>query len=75
LRFDVTMEQTGAVHGGDGGAQLNAYPERFGCAEGLSLLDGLREREAPDELHPQADLVANALGAVDSDDVGMSHTR
>ena len=74
LRFDVAMEQTGGMHGGNGGTELNADRERLGRAEGLPLLDGLREREALDELHPQTDLIADALGAVDSDDVGMAHT-
>jgi hypothetical protein len=37
------------------------------------LVDDLLEGVAANELHPEADLVANLLRAVDADDIRMSH--
>ena len=75
LRFDVAVQQPGAVHGGERGAQIEADERRFARAERAARLHGLLERLAAHELHPQADATVVLLGAVDLHDVRVTHAR
>ena len=53
--------------------ELETYADSFGGADHLPLVEDLLEGVAANELHPQADLISNLLGAVDGDDVRMPH--
>ena len=75
MALDVAMQQTGAVHGANRAAEINADLNGLRYSEAPALLEQLFERASLDELHPQADLVANLLGAVDGDDVRMANLR
>ena len=56
-------------------AQIQADEGRFARAKRAARLDGLLERLAAHELHPQADAAVVLLGAVHLDDVRMTHAR
>ena len=73
VRLDVPMQQAGAVHRRHRATELETYADSFGGADHLSLVEDLLERVAVNELHPQADLIRNLLGAVDGDHVRMPH--
>ena len=53
--------------------ELETYADSFGGADHLPLVEDLFEGVAANELHPQADLISNLLGAVDGDHVRMPH--
>ena len=65
----------GAVHRRQRRAEVQADERRFARAERSARLDGLLERLAAHELHPQADAAVVLLGAVDLDDVRVAHAR
>ena len=75
LRLDVAMQQAGAVHRRERRTQIEADEGRLAGAERASRLDGLLERLAAHELHPQADAAVVLLGAIHLDDVGVAHAR
>ena len=47
--------------------------DSFGSAEHRLLFEELLQRVAANELHPEADPVANLLGAVNGDHIRMAH--
>ena len=73
VRLDIAMQQARAVHGGHGTTELEANVHRVSRAERCLLLEDLLERVATNELHPEADLVANLLGTINRYDVRMAH--
>ena len=73
VRLDVPMQQAGAVHRRHRATELETDADSFGGADHLSLVEDLLEGLAANELHPQADLIGNLLGAVDGDHVRMPH--
>jgi hypothetical protein len=75
VRFDVAMEETSLVHGGDGATDINPDERRFLTSEQSPRGQHLREREAFDPLHPQADGSLVLVDAVNGDDVRMPDTR
>ena len=62
------------MHGRDRATELKTDVDSFGGAENGPLFEELLEGVAANELHPEADLVANLLGAVDGDDIRMAYT-
>ena len=75
MRFDVTMEQPGGVHGRHGITQLDADGCGFRDGEDSARLERVFERLAVDELHPQADAVFDLFRAVDGDNVRVANAR
>ena len=73
LGLDVAVHETGVVHGAEGAGELDADGRHLARREGAALGHCLVQRASPDELHPQADVRADALGAVDGDHVRMPH--
>ena len=73
VRFDVAMQEAGRVHRRHGAAELHADTDDISRGKDGALLEQLLERVPADELHPQADPIADLLRAVDSDDVRMPH--
>ena len=66
------MQQPGIVHGGYRMRELETDADRFDRTD-LSLLEDVLEGIAANELHPEADLTGNLLGAVDGDDVRIPY--
>ena len=60
------------MDGRHGAAQFHTDPDDVGRPEHRAVLQQLFERAAADELHPEADAIADLFGAVNRDDVGMS---
>ena len=54
-------------------AEVRADPGHFPGAQRATRADQLRQAPAADELHPDADAVAVAVGAEHTDDVRMAH--
>ena len=69
LRFDVAMQEAGAVHRRESCTDIEAHECGFARAKRAAALDDLFERLAAHELGPQADAAVVLLGAVDLDDV------
>ena len=67
------MQQARAVHGGHRTTELETNVHRLSDAELCRLLEDLLEGVAANELHPEANLVANLLGAMNRHDVGVAH--
>ena len=75
LGLDVTVDEAGAMHGRERAAQLDADAGNLLRRERSALGELGLERPAFDELHPEAGAAVDALGAVDSGDVRMTHAR
>ncbi len=75
LGLDVAVQQPGAVHRRQRRAQIQADEGRFARAKWPARLNGLLERLAAHELHPQADAAVVLLGTIHLHDVPMTHTR
>ena len=67
VRLDVAVQQAGAVHRGEGPAQIQSDDCRFAGAERPLLADDRVERPPLDQFHREADLVANPFRAKDPD--------
>ncbi len=63
------------MHGGDRGAELDANRDGFGGGELRPALQELLERLTADELHPQSNLIADPLGAVNGHDIRVADPR
>ncbi len=63
------------MHGGDGGAEIEADEGSFARAKRAARLHGLLERLAAHELHPQSDAPIMLFGAVDLHHVRVTHAR
>src|SRR5205823_3068330 len=59
VRLDIPMEQAGGMHRRHCATQLETYVDCLGGADHLAPLERLLERVATNELHPEADVVAN----------------
>ena len=66
------MQQAGSVHGRHRATDLETHVDGLGRVDHL-LFDDMLESAAANELHPEADLISNLLGAVDRDHVRMPH--
>ncbi len=75
VRLDITVYQTGPMHGCQRISQIDPDANRSIDVEGSTLTQLLFERRSMDELHPDADLSVDTLGAVDGDDIGMTDAR
>jgi hypothetical protein len=73
VRFNIAVQQAGAVHGRYRATELETYLDSFNGAAHFPLVEDLLESVAANELHPEADLVTNLLRAVNADDIRMSH--
>ena len=73
--LDVAMQKTSVVHGSNRATELDADLDGLRHSEAPALLENLFERTSLDELHPQADLVSDSLGAVDGHDVRVANLR
>ncbi len=73
VRLDVPMQQARAVYGGHRTTELEADVHRLSDGGLCRLLKDLLQGVAANELHPEADLVANLLGAMNGDHVGVAH--
>ena len=69
------MQQAGRMNGRHRAAELDADARDLLLGESPALAERLFERAALDELHPEADAPADALRAVDGDDVRMADAR
>ena len=69
------MHEAGGVHRGQRAAQAGADDRRLFGAERSVLQDDVGQRAAANELHRQAELVADPLRPVDGDDVRMTDAR
>ena len=72
LGLDVSMKQARFMHGRHSAAYFDAHPQ---CALDAELGAGpemLLERATVNELHPEPDLPADLLGAVNRHDVGVT---
>ena len=69
------MQKTSVVHGSNRATELDADLDGLRDREAPALLENLFERMSLDELHPQADLASNTLGAVDGHDVRVANLR
>jgi hypothetical protein len=75
LRLDVTVEQTRAMHRRQRETKVQSDCRRLFRAERSMAPQHLLERPAADELHPDADAVADAIRAEDCRHVRMSDAR
>ena len=71
VRFDVAMEETRVVHRTDRTRELESNADGVRRTEGATTLHSLLQRFSIDELHPQADAIVDAVGAVDGHDISM----
>ena len=67
------MQEPRRVHGLDSTAELDSHPRDFRGREPSARRDHLLERPAMNQLHPQSDVMLEALGAINRDDIGVSH--
>src|ERR1700680_623566 len=68
------MNEAGAMHGRQGVGQLDTNLDYAVRIERSSLPQFVFERIAVDEFHPDADVAVDPLGAVNRDDVLMTHS-
>ncbi len=72
-RLDVAVDQAMRVQRRHGTADVDADAGRLASAHRAAGGDGVGQRLAVDQLHPQAGLARVVLDAVDGDDVGVTH--
>ncbi len=75
LRFHVSVNQSGAMHRGEGTADVAADGHRFTRAKHAVVQQPRLQRAAVHQLHPQARPSLPDVGAVNRDDVRMPHFR
>ncbi len=73
LSLDVSMHQTGVVHGRQGPTELVPDESSLGGAERAVADQHLLERQAADELHPETDSAVVFTGSVNRDDIRVTH--
>ena len=73
--LDVAMQETCGVDGRHRTTELDADRDRVRGVERRASSQLLLERLAAHELHPQADLIADPLGAVNRHDVRVADPR
>ena len=74
LSLDVSMHQTGVVHGRQGSTELVPDEPRLAGAERAVADEHLLERQAANEFHPETDSTVVFTGAVHRDDIRVPHT-
>ena len=75
VRFDVAVQQAGAVHRCQRAAQVQTDQRGFTRAEGAMRPKKLGERASLDELHPESDAAADVIRPVNGRHVGMADPR
>ena len=73
--FEVSVDEARGMHRGQRLSHRRAEPGRFLRAHRTVRPQLLLERDAANELHPEADAAAIDVGAVDGHDVRVSDTR
>ena len=73
LSLDVSMHQTGVVHGGQGATELVPDERGLAGAERAVADEHLLERQAAHELHPETDPTVVCAGSVNRDDIRVTH--
>ena len=72
LGLDVAVDEPGAVHRRQGPGDVDAEQHRLARIERSLLRHQLLERAALQQLHRNADVAADAVGAEDPDDIRMA---
>ena len=75
VRLDVAVHQSRLVHRRDGAAHVDADDRRLPWIQRAARPDDARQREALDELHPQANDAVVPIDAVDGDHVRVPDAR
>jgi hypothetical protein len=75
VRFDIPMQQTGLVHGGQSATDVQPNQCGFPGPKDSALVQQLLERLTVNELRPHTDSPVAPVRAVHHDDVRMVHSR
>ena len=72
-RFDITVNQTGTVNGGQSGRDISSHPENGSRTHRPIFVKSRLQGSPLQRLHPDPGFVVDFRRAIDSDDVRMPH--